>query len=237
MPLADLLRAPGGPRDRQLQMGERVELLSEHSGWTEVHRSRDGYRGLVRANALADLPSPSHRVAVRATYAYSTADFKARESMSLGFGAEGKVLGEGHKYFETTVGFIPKAHLRPVDQPFTDPVTVAQLYFGAPYLWGGNSVFGVDCSGLVQAGLWACGLACPGDSGEQENVLGSAIALNDVRRGDLIFWPCHVALVVDPETVLHANAHAMAVSYEQLCKALRRIEAIEGNPPSSIRRL
>ncbi len=148
---------------------------------------------------------------------------KTRELASYGFGTELTVVDERHKFFETDAGFVPKPHLRPLDRPFSDPVTVAQLFFGTPYLWGGNSVFGLDCSGLTQIACLACGIPCPGDSDMQEAELGQPT--EDLRHGDLIFWKGHVAWVVDEQTILHANAHHMAVAYEPLGPAIARIEA------------
>ena len=146
--------------------------------------------------------------------------------MHLCFGAQVRVVVERHKMFETDVGFIPKKHLRPVDRPFADPVTVAQLFFGAPYLWGGNSRLGIDCSGLVQAGLMACGIFCPGDSDLQMADVGEALDSDaPLQRGDLLFWKGHVGIMVDADVMLHANAHHMAVAYEPLAAATIRIEA------------
>ncbi|MEM8978393.1 MAG: NlpC/P60 family protein [Pseudomonadota bacterium] len=236
-PVADLLRAPDGSRDRQLQMGEAFDVERKNGAWFWGRAARDGYPGCIAAHLLAEEKSPTHRVAVRATHLYDAPDFKTRERASLGFGAELCVEVEHKKWFECSQGFVPKSHLRPAHRPFSDPVTVAQLFFGTPYLWGGNSVFGIDCSGLVQAGLLACGVACPGDSGPQCEALGTPIALSDVRRGDLVFWPGHVAWVVDPETILHANAHHMAVAYERLSAAVLRIEAQGGGAVSAVKRL
>jgi cell wall-associated NlpC family hydrolase len=129
---------------------------------------------------------------------------------------------------------VPKKHLRPLDRPFTDPAAVAQLLFGVPYLWGGNSVLGIDCSGLVQAALLACSVPCGGDSDLQEAV-GSE-ATGEPRRGDLVFWPGHVAMMVDGETLIHANAHHMAVAYEGLAAATLRIEAQSGGGVTARRR-
>ena len=120
-------------------------------------------------------------------------------------------------------GYVPKPHLRPLDRPFADPAAVAQLHYGVPYLWGGNSVLGIDCSGLVQAALLACAIPCGGDSDLQQAV-GEAIPEGEApRRGDLFFWPGHVAMVVDEATLIHANAHHMAVACEPLSDAVARM--------------
>jgi len=224
VPVEDLRPAPGAMRDRQLLMGTPVTVYDREDGWSFVQSARDGYVGWLRTGALAAPRAATHRVAVPATHVYAAEDMKTQDLMHLSFGCEVTVTAERRRFWETPEGFIPKPHLRPLDRPFADPVTVAQLFFGVPYLWGGNSVLGIDCSGLVQAAHLACGIACPGDSDMQRRDLGQE-AEGDPQRGDLWFWKGHVALVVDPATILHANAHHMAVAYEGLAAAVARIEA------------
>ena len=135
-------------------------------------------------------------------------------------------------------GYVPATHLKPVDTTEADFVTVAEKFVGTPYLWGGKSSFGLDCSGLVQVALNACGLPCPRDSDMQENALGEAIApdIANLRRGDLVFWKGHVAIARDPATLLHANAFHMAVAIEPTVDAIARIHA-GGSAVTSLRRL
>ncbi len=224
VPVEDLRPEPGTMRDRQVLFGTAVTVYDRREGWSFVQSARDGYVGWLRTGAIAVPRAASHRVAVPATHVYAAEDIKSADLLHLSFGCEVSVTAEGRRFWETPEGFIPKAHLRPIDRPFADPVTVAQLFFGVPYLWGGNSVLGIDCSGLVQAAHLACSIACPGDSDMQRRDLGEE-AKGDPQRGDLMFWKGHVALVVDPATILHANAHHMAVAYEGLAAAVARIEA------------
>lgn len=224
--VVDLCAIPAGKRDRQLLMGAAVTVYERRDGWAFIQSKRDGYVGSVREAALVAGVVPTHRVSTPATHAYATESFKAPDLLHLPFGAEVEVLDERHKFFETPHGFIPKKHLRPLGQVFQDPATVAQLFFGVPYLWGGNSTRGIDCSGLMQAAFHACGHLCAGDSDMQMDGLG--VALEDgapLRRGDLIFWKGHVAMMVDGDTMIHANAHHMAVVYEGLAQATLRIRA------------
>ena len=237
VPVADLRRAPGGARDRQLLMGDGVIVLNVKDGWAEVTATRDGYRGYLPEDVLGT-GTPTHRVSAHATHLYPEPDFKTPERLSLSHGARLAVLSAGPRFAETPQGHVPLAHLSPLETVESDPVAVAALYLGTPYLWGGNSVFGIDCSGLVQAGCLACGIPCPGDSGPQEVTLGTVLPEDaPLRRGDLLFWKGHVAWVADPDTLLHANAHHMAVAYEPIAEAIARIQAQGDGAVTSRKRL
>ncbi|SLN15926.1 Dipeptidyl-peptidase 6 [Aquimixticola soesokkakensis] len=234
-PVADL-RRDSGQRDRQLLMGEAFDVLERHAGRAFGISARDAYVGYIEEGDLGLPVVPTHTIGVRASHLYPEPDLKSEALLSVSFGTRLVIVDERHKFMETDTGlFVPKSHLRLVAKPFSDPVTIAQLFFGTPYLWGGNSAFGIDCSGLVQAGLLACGEGCPGDSDLQESLGGAATGA--MERGDLMFWKGHVAWVVDAGTILHANAHHMAVAYEPMDKAIARIEAQGGGPVTARRRL
>jgi len=248
-PLVDLCRAPNGPRDRQLLMGEAVDLTDAPAsssgltrgsppGWVRVRAQRDGYSGFVPEAALAPDTPVTHRVCTRATHLYPRPDFKTPERAMLSLGARLEVIDEGDRFAETPQGVVPRAHLAPLDVPEADPVAVAARLLGTPYLWGGNSALGIDCSGLVQVACLACGIPCPGDSDAQEDALGQPLP-EDARlqRGDLLFWRGHVAWVADADTLLHANAHHMAVAHEPLQDAIARIEAQGDGPVTARKRL
>jgi len=234
--VTDLRETPSGARDRQLLWGQRVDVLERDEGWAFVRGAHDGYVGWIETGALAGDLDPTHRVAVPATHLYPAANLKSREAHWISFGSELRIVSASGDFFETAEGFfVPKPHLRPLNAPFADWVTAAQLLFGAPYLWGGNSSAGIDCSGLVQAAALAGGFPCPGDSDQQEAVLGTKLPDDaPTQRGDLYFWRGHVAIAVDAETLIHANAHTMATTYETLSVALARIEGTEG--PITLRR-
>lgn len=237
-PVVDLLRSPSGPRDRQLLLGDEVSILQTKDGWVEVEAAKDGYRGFVAADAVQDTADPTHWVSAPATHTYVAEDFKSPERASFSFGSHLRVLREGERFSETDQGFVPKAHLRQISDPLSDPVAVAETLIGTPYLWGGNSRFGIDCSGLVQMSCLACGIPCPGDSGPQERNLGRPLPAGSAyRRGDLLFWKGHVAWVRDPDTLLHANVHAMAVALEPIGAAITRIADQGDGPVTAHKRL
>jgi hypothetical protein len=221
---------PNGPRDREKLCGEAVNVLEETKDFAFVV-CEDGYVGYTHPAFLSDFVPVTHRVATLATHAYADEDFKSQMVRHLPFAAKLQVLDERRKFYETNWGFIPKKHLRPLDRPFDDPATIAQLHFNVPYLWGGNSTLGIDCSGLIQAALTACDIPCPGDSDMQCAQLGADIPEGAaLQRTDLIFWKGHVGMMVDGETLIHANAHHMACRYEPLEAATLRIKA-QGDGP------
>ena len=225
-PVCDLRKAPDGLRDRQLLLGAKVRVLEDRAGWSFV-QAADGYVGYVANGDLDGAASaPTHRVAARASHAYERADFKSPDLIALPFGAAIAVGGTEGRYAQTPLGYIPLVRLLPVGERFADPVEVARLHLGAPYLWGGNSTFGLDCSGLVQAALAACGIPCPGDSDMQSREVGRALGNNaPLQSGDLIFWKGHVAMMTGPDRMIHANASHMAVVEEDFEAACARIAA------------
>ncbi len=237
-PVVDLLRTPNGPRDRQLLLGDACDVVVREGDWLKVRATKDGYVGFVPHNAITRTQEATHRVKALATHTYAEANMKSPDILSLSFGSLVTARDETDAFVETDFGHIPKQHLAVVDSLERDPVAVAEMFLGTPYLWGGNSRLGLDCSGLVQAGLLACGLPCPGDSTDQEHAVGQTLpAGTSPQRGDLLFWNGHVAWVYDATTLLHANAHHMAVRFEPLAPAIERIEAQGDGAVTSHKRL
>ncbi|MEP5152438.1 NlpC/P60 family protein [Planktotalea sp.] len=222
VPVADLLRAPAGPRDRQLLMGEAVRVLEERDGWAFLQARKDGYCGYVHHSQLCDLQEVTHWVNAPSTHLYEEPNFKSRDLMPLSFGSKLTVLEMHARFAQTPFGFVPRQHIVELGEVERSPAQVARLFLGTPYLWGGNSRFGIDCSGLVQAALTACGIDCAGDSDLQEKSLGRD-ATGNPKAGDLLFWKGHVAMLADNKTLIHANAHAMSVVLEGLDVACARI--------------
>ena len=236
MPLVDLLRTPGGARERQLVLGEGFEVVDHEQGHAFGFAEKDGYCGWLPEGALADRVRPTHWVASVGTHLYPEPRSSSKELGALAMGARVAVTGRVDKWAETAVGFVPWSHLRAVGEWLDDPVAVAELFLGTPYLWGGNSRAGIDCSGLVQAVHLACGIAVPGDA-DLQAAAGQEIAAGDaLRRGDLVFWQGHVALVVGDGRIIHANGFTMSVAYEGLEAAIARIAQVEG-PVTARRRV
>ncbi|MHC0052233.1 C40 family peptidase [Actibacterium sp. D379-3] len=238
--VADLWGSPEcRMRQRQLLYGEHLRVLDDFAGMAFVQSKKDGYVGYVASSALIVPADMTHRVCVPATHLYQYPDIKRPEVTWMSFGARLRVVSAQGNFFETDQGlFVPKPHLRPLTVPLRDPVTVAQMHFGVPYLWGGNSVQGIDCSGLVQAALLSCGIDCPGDTDMQQAALGTELPPGTApERGDLVFWKGHVALAVDGETLIHANGHHMAVAYEPIQDTITRIETQGEGPVTGHKRL
>ncbi|NSY40492.1 C40 family peptidase [Leisingera sp. ANG59] len=237
VPVADLLRAPDGARDRQLVYGEPVTVYEDRGGWSFLQAAKDAYVGYVPSASLTAPFEATHWVSAAATHAYTADDFKSPETLSLSHGSRVQVLGGSGRFLETNLGFLPARHLSLLGSHASDAAAIAGLFLGTPYLWGGNSRFGIDCSGLVQAALLACGIPCPGDSDMQEAELGDPAPSGDYQRGDLLFWKGHVALVRDAQTLIHANAHDMAVAIEPIGAAIERIETQGDGPVTAHKRL
>lgn len=236
-PLADLCRTPGGSRDRQMLRGAGFLMLDRVGDHVFGQAALDGHVGWLDAAALGPEEEPTHYIAVPASHLYPRPEIRAREVAALSFGARLAISGGEGRFARTGQGlFIPWPHLRALRDRFSDPVRVARLFLGTPYLWGGNSRGGIDCSGLVQAAFVACGVGCPPDSDLQAG-WGDALPPDAaLRAGDLIFWRGHVALAVDGARIIHANAHHMAVVEEPLDAAAARIAATGGGPVTARRR-
>jgi cell wall-associated NlpC family hydrolase len=222
--------------------GERViiyDVNAEGFAWGQL--ASDGYVGWLPEHALGAPGAPAtHKVAALRTLAFPGPSIKLPPVEAMPFGSRVAVARIEDRMAVMPSGvYVPLAHLQPVDENETDFVAVAERFLGAPYLWGGKTVLGLDCSGLVQVALTACGIACPRDSDMQEAALGKSVAADaysDLRRGDLMFWKGHVAIVRDRATLLHANAFHMAVAVELIADAIARIGAA-GTEVTSVRRI
>ena len=239
--LAPLRRAPGpdAPLETQALFGEAVDVYDEHEGWSWAQLPRDGYVGYLPSVALGAANAPTHRVSALRTHVYPAASIKTPPTMALSLGALVSVEEIATPFARLKDGgFVFASHLAALDAPAKDFVAVAEKFLHAPYLWGGRTSEGIDCSGLVQAGLAAAGIAAPRDSDMQQKALGTAIDPSaTLRRGDLVFWKGHIGVMLDASTLLHAAGHFMMVVAEPLAEAVRRTQGKGGGEVTSIRRL
>ncbi len=243
-PRTDILDSKGGARQRELLLGARFTVLESRDGLSFGIAARDGYVGYVDSTHLSpETAPPTHWVRAIRTYAKHVPELKdTGPAVDLSFGSHVRVTSKHDQWAEIemlgSVFFVPFVHLWPVEKTCDDPVSVAQMFLGTPYLWCGDSSFGIDCSGLVQAAHLACGISCPADSDQQQAHFGEPLGEDEnVQTGDLIFWKGHVALCIESTKILHANATDMAVVCEPLQEAIERIEASGGGPVTARKRL
>jgi Bacterial dipeptidyl-peptidase Sh3 domain/NlpC/P60 family len=240
-PFVALRRTPSHDArlDTQALFGERVIVYeTTDEGWAWGQLETDGYVGWLSAGALGKTgKAPTHKVSVPRTLAFPGADIKLPPAVALPMGSAVVIVKQDERFGVTANGWhLPLAHLAPIKARRKAFVVIAEEFLHAPYLWGGKTSLGIDCSGLVQVALQAAGIVCPRDSDMQEMVLGKLSSLGELRRGDLVFWKGHVAIARDGETLLHANAHAMAVAIEPTAEAIARIKAA-GSEVTSVKRI
>ncbi|MDI7862810.1 NlpC/P60 family protein [Rhizobiaceae bacterium n13] len=229
--------------DTELLFGESLEVLDRASGWAWVKADFDGYVGYLPETAVSEISSePTHHVVVSRTFVYPAPELRSPHMCALSMGSRVEVVGEaetrGTRYLLLSGGGAMIAdHLLPIGtMPDSDPVTIAARFVETPYLWGGRSGFGIDCSGLVQLSLMMTGRKVLRDTDMQEATLGRKIDRGDLRRGDLVFWKGHVGMMEDEATLLHANGHTMTVARENFDAAVERIGWLY-HYPTAYRRL
>ena len=222
----------------EVLFGETVTVYERRDGWAWVQCALDGYVGYVREDALADPGAPTHRVLATSTPLLPAPDVKRPALDLLPMNAEVQVTGHEGRFARIAPrGFIYADHLVPLADRQPDWVAIAERFAGVPYVWGGKTSTGMDCSGLVQTALQPSGLAAPRGSDMQEAALGKSVEdLSRPQRGDLIFWKGHVGIMLDGARMIHANAHSMNVTIERLAEAITRI-AKSGSEVTSVKRL
>ncbi|PLR28309.1 hydrolase Nlp/P60 [Caulobacter zeae] len=240
VPATALRKAPAAEAEQwtQLLFGERFSVLDVQDGFAWGQGARDGYVGWVAQADLVPLGEPAtHQVAVLRTYAFSEPNIKSRPEGLYSLAALVSVeTREGRFAKGAGTGWFIEAHLAPIGlASAVDAAEVALGFLGAPYQWGGRESLGLDCSGLVQQALAATGRAAPRDTDMQFSFF-PAIDEAERRRGDLVFWNGHVAILLDRDTIVHANAHHMAVAIEPLAEAIARIDAAGVGQPTGWRR-
>jgi cell wall-associated NlpC family hydrolase len=242
--VAPLRVEPSSDAEQKTQAlkGERVTVYDRSGeGWAWGQLNGDGYVGWLPDRALAKpIAAPTHKVTALLSFAFPGPSIKLPPATTLPLGAKLAARRVDGAFAVTQEGwYVPRQHLGSLDMNESDFVAVAERFAGAPYLWGGKTSLGIDCSGLVQVALNAACIGCPRDSDMQEQALGRALPESEwknLQRGDLIFWEGHVAIVRDTESIVHANAHHMATAVENTRAAIARIKAA-GSEVTSIKRL
>lgn len=230
VPIADLKLAPSNDAEQcsVALAGEIIEIYEVKYGFAWGQLVDDDYVGYIDANALnQDIIAPTHKVCAARTPILSMPKVQGNVLGIMPMNAKilPTAIRENGFVWCEGFGFIYEKHLCPIDEYFEDPVEVAQKFIGAPYVWGGKSALGIDCSGLVEISFAACNIELPRDARLQE-LRGQKIAFDDslagLKRGDLVFWAGHVAIMIDETNIIHANAHHMMVSIEPLRDAKAR---------------
>src|SRR3984957_19991948 len=241
---APLRRSPqaDAPLETEALHGESVTVYDEQDGWAWAQLERDQYVGYLPEAALGAPSEPTIRVAALRTHAYPGPAIKLPPRMALSLGAQLRIVDRDGDFAVSQDGlYLWSRHLGELGAREPDAVAVAELFLESPYLWGGRTSEGIDCSGLVQTALIAAGIASPRDSDMQEAALGEPIAVDDPKaplaRGDLLFWKDHVGIMRDPVTLLHANGWHMKTVCEPLAQACDRIAANGGGQVTSVQRL
>jgi len=240
-PIVPMRRTPSHEArlDTQALLGETVTIYeTTDEGWAWGQLDTDGYVGWLAANALGVASeAPTHKVVVPRTLAFAAADIKLPPLAVLPMGALLTVVQQDERFAVTSTGWhVPLAHVVPLKARAPDFVAVAEQFLHTPYLWGGKTALGLDCSGLVQVSLQAAGVPCPRDSDMQELALGKLSTLGELSRGDLIFWKGHVAIARDTDTLIHANAYHLMVAVEPAVDAIARIKAAD-SPITTVKRI
>ncbi|MFN3230987.1 MAG: NlpC/P60 family protein [Alphaproteobacteria bacterium] len=222
-------------------MGEQVTVYEEKDGWAWGQLSGDEYVGYLPADTLGEIgPEISHKVGVLRSFVYAKPDLKSQVLGAVSLGVTVSATGTEAEFTRLDGGgYLFSDHLLPADHVEADYLTTGVRFIGTPYLWGGKTSLGLDCSGLVQISLQLAGVACPRDSDMQATALGEAVEPNpsNVQRGDLVFFPGHVGMMLDEQTILHANAWDMMVSPHPLRYVIAEIGKKEKQPLTAIKRL
>lgn len=241
---APLRRAPdaNAPLETEALFGETVNVYDEQDGWAWAQLDRDQYIGYLPSAALGPSSESTHRVAALRTHAYPGPSIKLAPRMALSLGARLKIVASEGDFAISEDGLhFWSRHLAELGAREADFVAIAERFLETPYLWGGRTSEGVDCSGLVQTALAAAGVVAPRDSDMQEQALGKALVIDGAKaplaRGDLVFWKGHVGIMRDSLTLLHANGWHMKTVSEPLSEARARIAAGGGGKVTGVRRL
>jgi len=234
-PSTPIMAAPDDASGRETDAlyGEAVTVLSDHGDWAKIRLETDGYEGFIRKTTMGDLPPPTHHIITPRALLTAEPSIKSPAAgyIPLGGLIHGEVKGDTIAVTGQAgiSGYIPHHHALPLEVYADDYVAIAEGLIGTPYRWGGRDSIGFDCSALVQLSLAASGVTVMRNSGDQEKTIGTTLSdVEDLRRGDLIFWKGHVGIMANADTLLHANMHHAMTAKEPLRSALPRLESTAG---------
>ena len=219
------------PRVTEIRYGEFVDVFEEREdGYIWLQNRNDRYVGYIRGEGALNVSIAAlmNRVCALHSFVYAEPDIKSPVIDRLTLGSFVSLDGEvGDFYPMASGGYIFKKHVAPTDEAQTqDYVFTAGQLLNVPYLWGGRTTLGIDCSGLVQLALDMAGIDCPRDSDQQRELFGHPLPCHwrDIvwKRGDLVFFKDHVGIMTGHEHMIHANAHAMQVTVEPLRDVVAR---------------
>jgi len=236
---AALRAAPDASAEQvsELLHGEDFTVYDSRDGYAWGQAANDHYVGYVKETALGPVVQPDKRVTALMTPVFSGPGIKFPVAFFLPLGAVLQQQGEGDFIALPQGGFVHYRHLAPLHEHAGDFVSVAERFIGVPYVWGGKTAAGLDCSGLVQVSLQAAGIAAPRDTDMMEKALGLPVNRAEIQRGDLVFWKGHMGVMLDRERLLHANIFHMEVFAEPLDQAVARSAKRATGPVPSIKRL
>lgn len=216
----------------QCLLGEPIRVLAQDDDWLYVQCLTDGYLGFIRADAIGSAVQTSHRIAAPASHIYPAAHIKSAPGIALSMGALLRVTGPvASRMCPVEQGWVPEQHLRPLGEALPEPAVAARAFLGSPYLWGGRTSAGLDCSALVQLSFAAAGVALPRDTNQQQKYLQADVGHpDDLESGDLVFFPGHVGIFSGQGRLIHANAHHMSTVEEPLADVIDRLEKSGDRP-------
>ncbi len=231
VPLCDLKNKPNpnAALETQILYGERVKVIKHFKEWSYCKSLEDNYEGWLVTKNLDKCTNLNYKVLKPISHLYSEPNIKSKIISFLYFNSKINVLSKTKNWcsilYDKKETFIFRKHIVDINKTYKDWVRLLVMFENTPYLWGGKSVNGIDCSGLVQLSLNFCGIQFPRNANEQcnENMYPN-IKIDKIKKGCLIFWDGHVGVGLNQKDIIHSNAFHLSVKIENFKKASDRIK-------------